>query len=318
MTQQEQISRSAARRAWAASRQPRTPATDQAQVAHRRLIVNADDFGWTRGITDAILLSHRDGIVTSTSLMVNQPATNYSVEQLRTVPTLGVGIHLNLTDGAPVLPADEVPSLVASNGKFYPWTQLKHRLWHWQVSQREMEAEFVAQIRWMKERKLTPTHADSHYHVHIYPCAVSAFARALCAEGILRARTYRLRYFGDDGSPRYSHGGSPFRSRLLAMYVSLTQFLWHRSLARPDYGLAPPIGNRACPSAVGETWMRTLEHLPAGTFELECHPGLLGEGFPLTDNLRTLRETELRALTSSTLRNLIKERNIDLITYSEL
>jgi predicted glycoside hydrolase/deacetylase ChbG (UPF0249 family) len=296
MTQDEQISR----------------------TSHKRLIVNADDFGWTRGITDAILLTHLDGIVTSTSLMVNQPATDYAIEQLRTVPTLGIGIHLNLTDGAPVLPPDEVPSLVTSNRRFYPWKQLKRRLWHCQVSQREIEAEFVAQIRWMKERKLTPTHADSHYHVHIYPCVARPFARALRAEGILRARTYRLRYFADDGSARCSHGGPILRSYLVAMYISLTQFLWHRTLARPDYGLAPPSWNRASHSVLVEAWQKALEHLPEGTFELECHPGLLGDGFPPTDNLRTQREKELRALTSPTLRNLIKQRKIDLITYSEL
>ena len=70
-----------------------------------RLIINADDFGWSRSITDGILRAHEDGIVTSTSLLANQPASVYAISMIPGVPRLGIGIHLNLCSGAPVSPA---------------------------------------------------------------------------------------------------------------------------------------------------------------------------------------------------------------------
>lgn len=93
-----------------------------------RLIVNADDFGWSRSITDGILCAHREGIVTDTSLLANQPASEYGISQLPSVPRLGVGIHLNLCSGAPVLPAEQVPSLVGADGNFHSAPEMLRRL----------------------------------------------------------------------------------------------------------------------------------------------------------------------------------------------
>ena len=103
---------------------------------HKKLIINADDLGLSRGITDGIVLAHREGILTSASLMVNQPATEYAVEQLRCLPTLDVGIHLNLCQGSPVLPAKSVPSLVDSTGKFHSPGEMGRRLVRWLARQR--------------------------------------------------------------------------------------------------------------------------------------------------------------------------------------
>ena len=85
----------------------------------KQLIVNADDFGYTAGINRAIVDAHRTGIVTSTSLMANGTAFRDAVEQARRTPGLDVGCHLNLVEGVPVCPPDEIPHLVGSNGKFY-------------------------------------------------------------------------------------------------------------------------------------------------------------------------------------------------------
>jgi predicted glycoside hydrolase/deacetylase ChbG (UPF0249 family) len=84
------------------------------QSGTRRLIVNADDFGWTRGITDAIVTCHNQGIVTSAALLVNQAASLYAIEQAKQAPRLGIGTHLNLCEGRPVLAAREAPSLVGA------------------------------------------------------------------------------------------------------------------------------------------------------------------------------------------------------------
>src|SRR5437762_2866278 len=112
----------------------------------KRLIVNADDFGWSHGITDGILLAHQDGIVTSTTLMVNEPASAYALEQSEHFPKLGVGVHLRLCDGHPVLPPGEIRSLVDETGKLCSITETRRRLERGEISGREIEAEFRAQI----------------------------------------------------------------------------------------------------------------------------------------------------------------------------
>ena len=113
-----------------------------------RLIVNADDFGMSRGISDAILLAHRRGFLTSASLMTNMPAAEYAAACLAKAPALGVGVHLNICDGRPLMPIGEVPTLVDAKGAFHPARVMIRKLWRWQVSGRQIEAEFRAQIRW--------------------------------------------------------------------------------------------------------------------------------------------------------------------------
>jgi predicted glycoside hydrolase/deacetylase ChbG (UPF0249 family) len=140
-----------------------------------RLIVNADDFGMSRGITDGIILAHRYGFVRSTSLMVNMPAAEYAVSRAAAVPQLSIGVHLNITAGRPVLPSEKVPSLVDATGRFHGAAKMSRKLWQWRAARSEIEAEFRAQIQWMKERGVAPTHADSHQHMHIYPAAIGPF-----------------------------------------------------------------------------------------------------------------------------------------------
>ena len=77
----------------------------------KRLIVNADDFGWTEGVNRGILEAHRNGIVTSTTVLANGAAFDAAMGLARRELRLGVGVHLNLSDGAPILPRWEVPSL---------------------------------------------------------------------------------------------------------------------------------------------------------------------------------------------------------------
>src|ERR1700736_6567461 len=84
----------------------------------KNLIVNADDLGWTEGVNRGITEAHRNGIVTSTSLLANGPAFASGAEMARSTPGLGVGVHLNLSDGAPVAPRELVASLVNDEGRF--------------------------------------------------------------------------------------------------------------------------------------------------------------------------------------------------------
>src|SRR5271154_3637415 len=84
----------------------------------KNLIVNADDLGWTEGVNRGIAEAHRNGIVTSTSLLANGAAFDQGVAMAKATPALGVGVHLNLSDGTPVAPRELVTSLLNNDGVF--------------------------------------------------------------------------------------------------------------------------------------------------------------------------------------------------------
>ncbi len=283
-----------------------------------RLIINADDFGWTRGICDGILLAHCRGLVTSTSLMVNQRASDYALLLAARHPRLAVGVHLNLSDGAPLLPPDRVPSLVDAAGRFYGFARLHRRLLRWQASSREMEAEFRTQIQWMKQRGLTPVHADSHHHVHVYPAVVLPFKRALAKEGIRRARGYRLRHWREKGVSALSYGGPAPRRWLIGAYVEVMQRLIFRRLHTANSSVVVlPAFRRQLPR-LKDGWRDAFAKLAPGTYDLGCHPGISEAGFSETDPLREVRECELEALTSRDLRRDVRRHGIELISYAQL
>lgn len=283
-----------------------------------RLIVNADDFGMSRGITDAVVVAHRYGFLTSTSLMVTMPAAEYAVSRVQALPTLSVGVHLNICQGRPILPPREVPTLVGENGEFHSPRVMARRLWTWRVAPAEIECEFRAQIRWMIERGIIPTHADSHHHVHIYPAAAGAFVRALAAEGITCARACRCIERPRTNVIGGPYGGGTFRRLVVQGYRAAVQRTTFRRLVSPDYRVAISGGHSGRGSVLHERWKAALENLPSGTFELACHPGLFERGFSENDAIHARREEELVCLANRDLRDIIDRREIRLISYRDL
>lgn len=292
-----------------------------------RLIVNADDLGMSRGITDGIILAHRYGFVTSASLMANMPAAEYAVGRLANASRLGVGIHLNICQGRPLLPARDVPSLVAANGCFHAPAEMIRRLWTWQVSPHEIEAEFRAQIRWVKDRGISPTHADSHHHLHIYPAATLPFVRALSTEGISCTRAPRCSVWTADRTANTStvqriggpHEGSAPRRLLVQAYRGALQaFFTLRHLSMPTSRVSFHSNHRRNLEALGAAWKETISNLSSGTYEFACHPGLFERGFSETDRLHLQREEELHWLTSTEWLGAIERSGTQLITYRGL
>ena len=286
-----------------------------------RLIVNADDFGMSRGISDAVLLAHRFGILTSASLMINMPAAEYALELASRAPNLGVGIHLNLCSGKPILPPADVPSLVDDGGSFHPPRTMTRKLWTWQASGREIERELRAQIRRMKSFGHHPTHADSHHHMHIYPAAARPFARALEAEEITCARASRCtcwshgRKAGPIGGP---HEGSLARRVFVQMYRAGLQRTLFRGFESPESRISFLPRERRDLGRLAECWKAAFESLPPGTYEFACHPGFFEPGFSEADSIHLQREEELHWLTTPEMRRIIERSGIRLITYGEL
>lgn len=284
----------------------------------KRLIINADDFGLSHGITDGILLTHLQGLLTSTSLMVNQPATQHAVRRAPEAPGLGIGIHLNLTEGKPVLPSAKVRTLVNSAGEFVGPSEMGRRLLRWEGSPAEIEAEFRAQIQQMKSLGLMPTHADSHHRIHMYPAAARAFYKAVTSEGIRRARAPRKRYWPTTSRLGGPHVGPLYRRIAAKSYLEFLQSVVFRGLHLPDAGVTfhPSYGN--APDRLPEAWQSTFEYLPEGAYELWCHPGFMQAGFSETDSLSGRREQEITILLDPKLRDIAARRELQLINFSQL
>ena len=283
-----------------------------------RLIINADDFGWSRSITDGILRAHEDGIVTSTSLLANQPASVYAISMIPRVPRLGIGIHLNLCSGAPVSPAEQVPTLVGADGNFHPAPQMLRRLLRWQASPAEIETEFRAQIRWVRERGVNLGHADTHYGVNVYPSVVKAFQRAVRAEGIKCMRPTRHIVSPRQGFLPRAHGGPVYRQLAVDAYMKALKASAFRRLLSPDFQLVLSPHDRSDLSRHCEGWRNAFENLLPGSYEAVCHPGFQGTELNAIDNLRERRAVELRIMTDPSLRSAIQRRGVELITYHEL
>lgn len=126
------------------------------------LLVNADDFGFSRGVNHGIIDSHKYGIVNSTTIMMNAAASEHAIELAKKTPTLKVGVHLVLTWGKPLL--SDVPSLVDENGFFKKQSILIEQ--PSEISLHELEREWSAQIDLLLASGIVPTHFDSHHHVH--------------------------------------------------------------------------------------------------------------------------------------------------------
>lgn len=285
----------------------------------KRLIINADDFGMSKEISDGIIMTHLEGIVTSTSLMVNMPDAERAVYLAQQIPSLDVGIHLNITEGRPLLPPEKVSTIVNSYGKFLSNTELIPKLKKFMVNSHEIEAEFSAQVNKMLEVGIRPTHLDSHHHVHIYPTSALAFKRVAKRFGIrkFRAIRYYLPYFSN--SDRLEYYNKLAIVSLKNFYKLIIQkFLWHNMIS-PDYTIIISLLKPSSDSLdVQEQWVRLLKYLPNGVFDAGCHPGNESKYSRDKDSWSNRRKKELDALTSIAVKEIIARSNIELINFHAL
>ena len=289
----------------------------------KRLIVNADDFGLTAGVNQAIMEAHHDGLISSTSLLANGRAFASAVALSHQAPRLGVGIHLNLTEGKPVAPASSVPSLLNSQGVF---ARKPAGLWRAMilgpVSAVEIERELRAQIETVLAAGIVPTHLDSHKHVHALP--------ALARMSLKLARQYRIgaiRTVAESWPAlRYLLGRFPrakpriLRQRFNSLALSALSRRWRGSLRPAGIACAGHFYGVTPTGFLDEELLREiLRRLPDGASELMCHPGFVDEALGQTPTrLLEQREKEYQALTRPGTILLAKDLGIQLINYGDL
>ncbi|MGC2828269.1 MAG: ChbG/HpnK family deacetylase [Candidatus Acidiferrum sp.] len=286
----------------------------------RNLIVNADDLGWTEGVNRGIAEAHRNGIVTSASLLANGAAFASGVEVTRKTPGLGVGVHLNLSDGEPVAPRELVKSLVNERGELEGRTEsLLLRLARRSVLLDEVEREWEAQIQKVRTSGIEPTHLDGHRHVQMLPGLFEIALRLAKRHGIAAIRISHeessLRAALSAGAKQ--KGTVVMRQGVQARGLKLLGRDAHEKAERAGIATADYFcGIAQTGELTREGVLRLLEILPEGTTELMCHPGYVDEDLAKSaTRLQESRQTELKILTDTDIRNLVASQGIRLIDY---
>jgi chitin disaccharide deacetylase len=250
----------------------------------RLLIVNADDFGRSKGVNLGIVRAHREGIVTSTTLMTNAPGTSHAATLATITPSLDIGVHLVLTYQKPLLNPSRIRSLVREDGSFWRPSELLAR----SIDQNEALMEYRAQFA--RARELLgrePTHIDTHHWVHDHP-ALSWAVAELALETHAAARTH---------TPAQ-------RDEYRAKGVRTTDH-FTREFQHPGHiGLDDLLG--------------LLARLEDGTTELMCHPGEPDPELIATSAYARERPLELAVLTDARVRDTLERERITMTTFAEL
>ncbi|MCX5655249.1 MAG: ChbG/HpnK family deacetylase [Planctomycetota bacterium] len=288
----------------------------------KRLIVNADDFGWSEAVTSGILRAHRDGLVTSTTLMANLPGAEAALQRARReAPGLGIGLHLNLTEGRP-LTGDAATPLTDGEGQFIRSLVRLARLVRTSAAALlAAEREWEAQVLWARDHGLRPTHLDGHKHVHLVPAlAPSAIALAR-KHGIPAIRT--TAEWRPAGISRLLPREWRAKDRLRQMLWAWVGRRWGVAAQRAarEAGLATTnwfFGLRATGGISAELIEYMLRHAPDGTGELMVHPGEADASPARPTRLGASRPAELAALCDPRARRAAEENGWTLINYEGL
>jgi predicted glycoside hydrolase/deacetylase ChbG (UPF0249 family) len=262
-----------------------------------RLIVNADDFGFTRDVNAGIVEAHRGGILTATTLMANGDAFEDAVALARESPSLDVGCHLVLVQGRSVFdPSRKLPG------------SLKNLVRAVMSRELPLYEEASAQVRRLIAAGIQPTHIDTHKHTHLLPPVLDVVARVAREFGIQWVR--RPFDFGTGSGVRWGKRIASMGMRFMS--PRFTSAL--NGLETTDHFT----GFLVAGTLTAERLADTLERLPVGLTEFMCHPGRLGPQLrAAATRLKESREIELAALLAPEVRRTIERRGIELVNYRQ-
>jgi hopanoid biosynthesis associated protein HpnK len=286
----------------------------------RRLIVNADDFGLTRGVNRAILEAHSHGVVTSATLMANGQAFDDAVQCAKSSSRLSVGCHVVLVDGTPVLDGRRTPTLSEKKARdrhFYQsLSTFALRAVLGTVAAGEIEAEVAAQIHKLQAAGVAVSHVDTHKHTHIFPLVLRPLLRAARAFGVRAVRNP----FGPVHFSILAKRPSLWKRYGQVTILSRLGRTFRKSVS--GAGMLTPDGTVGIVTtgAMDDRLLGSIvDNLPEGTWELVCHPGYNdAELGSIRTRLRESRAVELQLLTSLGAREILERSGVQLISYRDL
>jgi chitin disaccharide deacetylase len=262
----------------------------------RKLVVNADDFGFTRDVNQGIVEAHRQGILTATTLMATGTAFDDAVRLARENPALDIGVHLVLVGEPPF------PATVAQLTRAVAFGRLR------------IYEELQAQVRRILDAGLEPTHLDTHKHTHLLPPVLEAVAQL--------SEEYKIpwvrRPFDFPLTP--ARRGITWAKRATSKSLTVVRGRFARVLARHGCRSTDHFAGFQITGHYGAADLVRLIHaLPEGSTEFMCHPGICGDELRgAHTRLKESREEELRALTSPEVRAALAEADVRLVSYRGL
>ena len=281
----------------------------------KKVIINADDFGLSKGVNEGIILAHQKGILTSTSIMANMPGFAQAVELAKQNERLGVGLHLNIVRGQPLSPVYKVGSLLNKEQNFFSNIFIiLRKLWSKKIKKQEIELEFRAQIEKVLENNLQISHFDSEKHTHCLPALLKIVLK-LGKEYNIK----RIRYINEYCiTPRLSQSAKAIFTSLSCL--SMKEKIKENGISTPDrsYGICK--SGRMSSSRI----KKVLTNLKDGVTEIMVHPGFMTQELMDLEKeigsyyINKYREKELRALLDEDLKKIISDKEISLINFNQL
>ena len=260
----------------------------------KRLIVNADDFGFTRDVNEGIVHACREGILTATTLMATGAAFEHAVELARQTPELDIGVHLVLV-GSPGYP-DTVAALIRAVA----------------LGRIRIYEELAVQIKRILNAGLCPSHLDTHKHTHLLPPVLDAVTRV--------ASEFRIPWIRRPFDLPLNAARSGWKKRLVSDGLTAVRRRFHRTIASrgcftTDHFAGFQMTGRYDAGELAEL----IRSLPEGLTEFMCHPGFCtGELRAARTRLKESRRRELDALTSPDVRIAIEQSGIQLTRYPDV
>jgi chitin disaccharide deacetylase len=281
--------------------------SDGEPAGERLLIVNADDYGLTAGVSRAILRAHRDGIVTSTSALALAPGFAASAPALRDTPGIGVGAHLAAVgEDPPLLTAREVPTLVDGRGRLASsWRVFLPRVAAGRIDLEDVRREFTAQVDCLRDAGLVLDHVDTHQHVHLWPAVGAVVLDVADKAGIGAVRIIRSASWG------------PVGMTVRRLSVRLER----RARARGLFFPASATGLDEAGTLEPERLLAALGRLARSggpSAELATHPGEAGDADLDRYRWGYVWDRELAALVDPAVRRRVGEAGFRLGTYADL
>jgi len=281
---------------------------------NRRIVINADDFGLSSGVNRAIAQAHTDGILTSATIMTNMPAAEEALEIAKKLPSLGLGVHLTLTEGRPLSKEESVNVLTNSDGEFAcSHSKLSLLSLTLPKVRYAIKTEMTAQIRWLIDRGITPTHLDSHKHVHAFPIIFSMLCQLARKFGISAIRwPFEPSAVCKRPWPLTDRQGR--KRATLVRTMARVNRLQDADFLKTDafFGVAHTGG-------IDANFLKAVTlYSSAQTAEVMTHPGYADGLDPSKTRLVKQRQFELEALCSERTKQYFKDAGIELVNYAQL
>jgi predicted glycoside hydrolase/deacetylase ChbG (UPF0249 family) len=280
----------------------------------RRIIINADDFGLCDGVNKAVAQAHTDGVLTSATIMANMSAAREAVKIAKKLPNLGIGVHLNLTEGPPLSKGTRLGRLLGTDGQFSSslaklafFSLAGHKI------REAIRAELAAQIQWVIDNGLKPTHLDSHKHVHAFPPLFSIVYQLARRFQITAIRwPFEPRELSQIPWPLTGEDGRK-RAQKIRFMAKINR------VQNPNFLKTDIFLGIAHTGKIDVNFFKAVAlYNSAATAEVMTHPGFIDGLDPAKTRLLHQRKVELKALCSDRTKKYFEDAGVKLVHYGKL